>query len=133
MPRRSQALAVPLISLGIGAGIGASLGSTAAWFALVAGVFGIALSFAGSREPSPAAGSPDPPASRPPQAEGLESRVRQVLRLAEQQAEDHRDDARREAERILAAARSQADAIVDAARIEAARVTGEPASGAGDR
>jgi vacuolar-type H+-ATPase subunit H len=66
--------------------------------------------------------SPKPDESGPTLPE-LGTRVEQILRLAEQQAEDHRAEARREAERIVAAARQEAEEILAAARREARQIT----------
>ncbi|MFC5924441.1 hypothetical protein [Micromonospora vulcania] len=41
----------------------------------------------------------------------MSTRVEQILRLAEEQAADHRAEARLEAERIVTSARREADAI----------------------
>lgn len=60
-----------------------------------------------------------------PTPRGLGTRVEEILRLAEQQAEDHRAAARREADEIVAAARREAEEIVAAARREAGRLTDE--------
>jgi vacuolar-type H+-ATPase subunit H len=56
---------------------------------------------------------------------GLGSRVEGILRLAEQQADDHRAQARREAAEIVAAARREAEEILAAARQEASRLRGD--------
>jgi hypothetical protein len=133
MPGRTRALALPLVGLGIGMGIGAGFGSIAVWWAVVVALVGIALSFVGSREPSLTAESQGPPASRQPRLADLGSSVEQILRLAEEQADDHRQEPKREAERILAAARLEADAIVDAARTESANFRGTADSEASDR
>src|SRR6266545_274837 len=46
--------------------------------------------------------------NRKPTLSGLGTRVEQILRLAEEQANDHRGDAKRESEGILSAARLEA-------------------------
>jgi len=51
------------------------------------------------------------------------TRVEEILRLAEEQAEAHRAEARREAAEIMAAARREAEEILAAARREARRIT----------
>jgi hypothetical protein len=56
---------------------------------------------------------------------GLGRRAGEILRLAEQQADDHRAEARREAEEIVAAARREAEEILAAARQEASRLRGD--------
>jgi hypothetical protein len=50
----------------------------------------------------------------------LGDRVTEILRLAEEQAGDHLEDARRQADQIVAEARSQAQEIIDRANTEAA-------------
>jgi len=55
-----------------------------------------------------------------PTLSGLGTRVEQILRLAEEQANDHRSEAKRESEGILSAARLEAREITDKARAEAA-------------
>ncbi|RQX54763.1 cell division protein DivIVA, partial [Micromonospora chalcea] len=55
-----------------------------------------------------------------PTLSGLGTRVEQILRLAEEQANDHRNEAKRESEGILSAARLEAREITDKARAEAA-------------
>ena len=55
-----------------------------------------------------------------PTLSGLGTRVEQILRLAEEQANDHRGEAKREAEGIVSAARLEAREITDKARAEAA-------------
>jgi DivIVA domain-containing protein len=51
-----------------------------------------------------------------PTLSGLGTRVEQILRLAEEQANDHRSEAKRESEGILSAARLEAREITDKAR-----------------
>jgi cell division septum initiation protein DivIVA len=58
-----------------------------------------------------------------PRLADLGDRVERILRLAEEQARAHREEAEREAEQILAQARSQAQAILDQARAEATRMS----------
>src|SRR5579859_18626 len=55
-----------------------------------------------------------------PTLSGLGTRVEQILRLAEEQANDHRGEAKREAEGIVSASRLEAREITDKARAEAA-------------
>ena len=50
----------------------------------------------------------------PPRLDGLGDRVQQILRLAEEQAEENRAEARR----VLEEARSEARRIVDGARTD---------------
>jgi cell division septum initiation protein DivIVA len=58
-----------------------------------------------------------------PTLDGLGTRVEQILRLAEEQAEACRSAAQQEAEEIVAAARREAEEIVAAARREADGIT----------
>src|SRR5437764_11959943 len=58
-----------------------------------------------------------------PTLSGLGTRVEQILRLAEEQANDHRGEAKREAEGIVSAARLEGREITDEARAAAAAVT----------
>ncbi|MER7003960.1 cell division protein DivIVA, partial [Dactylosporangium sp. NPDC000555] len=55
-----------------------------------------------------------------PTLSGLGTRVEQILRLAEEQANDHRGEAKRESEGIISAARLEAREITDKARAESA-------------
>ncbi|MGH3645749.1 MAG: DivIVA domain-containing protein, partial [Micromonosporaceae bacterium] len=55
-----------------------------------------------------------------PTLSGLGTKVEHILRLAEEQANEHRAEAKREAEGILSAARLEAREITDKARAEAA-------------
>src|SRR5436305_14285383 len=55
-----------------------------------------------------------------PTLSGLGTRVEQILRLAEEQANDHRGESKRESEGILSASRLEAREITDKARAEAA-------------
>src|SRR5690606_21015974 len=55
-----------------------------------------------------------------PTLSGLGTRVEQILRLAEEQANEHRSESKREAEGIISAARLEAREITDKARAEAA-------------
>ncbi|PWU58800.1 hypothetical protein DLE60_19795 [Micromonospora globispora] len=122
-----------LVGLGIGMGIGARFGSAAVPWAVVVGLVGIALSFVSSREPALTAESQSKPSSPRPQLADLGSRVEQILRLAEEQADNYRKEAEREAEDLVAAARLEAGAIIDTARTEATRFEEVPESDAGDR
>ena len=62
-----------------------------------------------------------------PTLSGLGTRVEQILRLAEEQANDHRGEAKRESEGIISAARLEAREITDKARAEAAARHENPA------
>ncbi|WP_370461773.1 DivIVA domain-containing protein [Micromonospora sp. WP24] len=57
-----------------------------------------------------------------PTLSGLGTRVEQILELAERQADDHRAEARREAERIVTAARHEAETILNRAHEQAAGI-----------
>ena len=103
------------IGLGLGA-VGAVLaGPVAFWPGAALAALGVAVAATGSRTPDLVAAATPAPAAAPA-GSGLGGRVEQVLRLAEEQAEDHRSEARREAERIVAEARAEAARIRDAAR-----------------
>ncbi|MFI5490474.1 hypothetical protein [Micromonospora echinaurantiaca] len=52
------------------------------------------------------------------------TRVEQILDLAEEQADDHRAEARLEAEGIVTAARREAEAILNRAHEQAAGING---------
>src|SRR5216117_2874013 len=101
-------------SFGLGVAVGAVAARPALWVAAVLLVAGTALAVVEWRRSGPSAPNDDGPPLT-----GVGTRVEEILRLAEQQAEDHR-----------AAARREADEIVAAARLEARRIT-EPGSGAG--
>ena len=122
-----------LIGLGVGAAVGTYLDSAPIWWGIVIALAGVGLSFIGSEPPTLDAASASKPASEPPGLAGLGTRVEQVLRLAEEQADDHRSKARRDGERILSAARSEAHAILQRARTEAAELTGIPKTEADGR
>src|SRR5262245_17508140 len=55
-----------------------------------------------------------------PTLSGLGTRVEQILRLAEEQANEHRGDSKRESEGVVSASRLEAREITDKARAEAA-------------
>jgi F0F1-type ATP synthase membrane subunit b/b' len=59
------------------------------------------------------------PDEQRPTFDEVGTRVAEILRMAEEQAEAHLADARREAEEIIAAARREAEEIRAAARREA--------------
>ncbi|TWJ20530.1 DivIVA domain-containing protein [Micromonospora endolithica] len=144
MPKRTGTAAV-LFGLGVGVAVGPSLGPAAVWSGVVVAVLGVGLSLIGSAESDlvgddleddEAAGDsasgtgPAVVAQRrrrdrqAPRLSGLGTRVEQILRLAEEQANDHRDEARREAEEMVSAARREAEAILDRAHEQAAGITG---------
>jgi hypothetical protein len=116
MKRPATSLSALLIGLGIGAVGGAVLGAGAVWPGLVVGVVGVGLSLAGSKPADVGGEAAVQPPSEHPTLAGLGSRVEQIIRLAEEQADDHRTRAEREAELML----SEARLILDRARAEAA-------------
>lgn len=141
--------AVPFgAGLGIGAAVSPSLGPVALWSGIVVAAIGVAFSVVGTRESnlvgdglddrdedSRIAGDPTnvgtadvaEPRRRNrqrPTLSGMGTRVEQILKLAEEQANDHRTTARREADGILTAARREADAILNRAHDQAAGITG---------
>ncbi|GIF41531.1 hypothetical protein BC793_111108 [Actinoplanes xinjiangensis] len=100
-----------LFAVGGGALAGSAAGRQSMPFAIGAVVVGLLLAVAGSLTRGGGdliedAGAPDRPA-----LSGLGTRVEQILRLAEEQAEDHRAEARREADGIIAAAHAEARRI----------------------
>lgn len=118
MRRGVRLLALSLFGVGVGVWVGANLGPAAIPWAVGACLVGIALSFFGAEKDS-VADPRNPSAERPPTFAELGPAVERILRLAEEQAEAVVDEARREAERIVAAARS--DAAGGTRRDEAAR------------
>lgn len=115
----SRYLAIVVIGIGLGLGIGAATDGAADAYAWVFLLVGLALLLLrpGRRPTSLVTPDGDAPVgarrgSDPrPTLAGLGTRVEQVLRLAEEQAENHRAGARQEAEQILRAARLEADGI----------------------
>ncbi|MET8835890.1 hypothetical protein ABZV78_18480 [Micromonospora sp. NPDC004540] len=112
-----------LVGLGVGAVVGTRLGATATWPGIAVAVLGVGLAVFGSRAAAGDEAAARPSGEGPPLAQ-LGSRVEQILRLAEEQAENHRAEAARDAERTLAEARSAAQLIVDRARAVATGLTG---------
>lgn len=132
--------AMLLIGLGLGTVAGAYLHNAAVWSGLALVVIGIGVAVVGRLRtagdtPGDAAGDapgdgvgdatgipaqpgPEPAADRP-RLSGLGTRVEQILRLAEQQANVHNAESEREAEQIVANARAEAQAIIDKARKQA--------------
>ena len=147
MPKPAKTAAV-LFGLGIGAMVGPSLGPAALWSGLAIAALGVALSLVGTTEPDlvgdglvdrdadadvagdgTAAGTAVDAERRRrnrqrPALSGLGTRVEQILRIAEEQAEDHRAEARTEAEGIVAAAGREAEAILSRACPRAGRGAG---------
>lgn len=123
MDSSARFLPTLLLGLGVGAVGGAYLGSAAVWFGIVAAVVGVGLSLTSSRPATVGGEARVQSPSEGAELSTLGSRVEQILRLAEEQAENHRSNAKREAERTLSKARSEARLIVDKARAEAAGLT----------
>ncbi|WP_374103788.1 DivIVA domain-containing protein [Micromonospora sp. U56] len=145
--RKPAKTAAVLFGLGVGATVGPSLGPAAVWSGVAVAALGVALSLVGTTE-SDLVG--DGPADRDedrevagdgtatgsavaerrrrnrqrPTLSGLGTRVEQILELAEEQANDHRAEARLEAEGIVTAARREAEAILSRAHGQAAGITG---------
>lgn len=94
--------------LGLGAVIGALVGPVALWAGLVVAVaavpFGLRRHESASTAPPPVEHAAGAALAEP--AAGLGERVQQVLRLAEEQADDIRAQARREADDIVTRARA---------------------------
>lgn len=59
-----------------------------------------------------------------PTLSGLGTRVEQILKLAEEQANDRRAEAQRESEAIVTSARQEAEAILNRAHEQAAGIAG---------
>lgn len=118
MRRPGTFLAGLLIGSGVGAAAAAVLGEAVLWLGVLAALAGVVVWFAVGREASPRLGAPQPdrPGEDPPTLRGLGTRVEQVLQLAEQQADDHREAAQQDAERIVADARAEAESILNQAR-----------------
>ncbi|BEL05094.1 hypothetical protein Q0Z83_032850 [Actinoplanes sichuanensis] len=109
-----------LFAGGAGALVGAVAGRDVMPFAIAAAVVGLVMLVAGSVSRSGAdliedakvprqAGRAD--RSDRPTLAGLGTRVEDILRLAEEQADDHRAEAKREADAIIAAAKAEAQRI----------------------
>jgi predicted lipid-binding transport protein (Tim44 family) len=108
-----------LTGLGIGAVIGLNAdGGLLGWAVAVAAV-GVALMIFRSRgsadlvADATTASRPVPPAEEAgkPTVAGLGTRVDQIIRMAEQQAADHKRTAEAEAGRIIGEARAEADRL----------------------
>ncbi|WFE30871.1 hypothetical protein O7623_23730 [Solwaraspora sp. WMMD791] len=133
--RRSATAAGMVFGIGVGVVTGPFLGDAALWVGVVIAALGVALSVAGPTDDRYLTGT----GSRPPGHDGqqfalggLGTRVEQILRLAEEQADDHRREATREAEAILSAARQEAAATLHRAHEQATRTTGREESGHGE-
>lgn len=104
--------ALLLIGLGLGA-ISRAYVLAASWIGLILVIAGIGLAIAsGPRAPAGPAGGR---AGGRPTLQDLGTRVEQILRLSEEQANDRRAKARLDAERIVADARAEAQAITGSA------------------
>jgi len=102
-----------MIGLGIGLIAGLNVGRVLLIPGLVAVAAGAAMVAAGGRTPVDLVQVPaSPPApDGKPTLSGLGTRVDGILRLAEDQAKDHREEAEREAAAIIAEARAEAARI----------------------
>ncbi|MGS2619543.1 DivIVA domain-containing protein [Micromonospora sp. LZ34] len=146
--RKPAKTAAVLFGLGVGATIGPSLGPAAVWSGVAVAALGVGLSLIGTTESDlvgddlvdrdedaglagdgTTAGTAVVAERRRrdrqrPTLSGLGTRVEQILELAEEQADDHRAEARLEAEGIVTAARREAEAILNRAHEQAAGITG---------
>ncbi|TDC37398.1 hypothetical protein E1211_10475 [Micromonospora sp. 15K316] len=143
--RKPAKTAALLFGLGVGAAVGPSLGPAAVWSGIAVAALGVTLSLVGTSESdlvrdglvgrgeeagdgTPAATADDAERRRRdrerPTLSGLATRVEQILELAQKQGDDHRAEARREAERIVTAARREAEAILNRACETATGPTG---------
>ncbi|WP_430502793.1 DivIVA domain-containing protein [Micromonospora trifolii] len=140
--------AAALFGLGVGVAVGSAFGPVAVWLGVAVAAVGIGLSLIGTAESDlvgdglvdrdePAGVTSDATvvgragvaerkrrnANRPTFA-NLGTRVEQILKLAEEQADDHLNAARLEADKTVSAARQEAEAILRRARDQAAGNTG---------
>lgn len=146
--RKPAKTAAVLFGLGVGAAVGPSLGPAAVWSGVAIAALGVALSLVGTTESdlvgdglvdrdedAGVAGDGMTTGTavvaerrrrnrQRPTLSGLGTRVEQILKLAEEQAADHRAEARLEAEGIVTAARREAEAILNRAHEQAAGITG---------
>ncbi|WP_435820955.1 hypothetical protein [Micromonospora musae] len=146
--RKPAKTAAVLFGLGVGAAAGPSIGPAALWSGIAVAALGVTLSLIGTTESDLVAdglvprdedtgeaghrtttGRGDAAERRRrdrqrPTLSGLGTRVEQILELAEGQADDHRAEARREAERIVTAARHEAETILNRAHEQASGITG---------
>jgi hypothetical protein len=99
-----------LAVLGIGVMLGALAGREAFWVGLVIALLGVLLVLAGGLRRDTAI-IPDNTVGKRPNVRSLGTRVEQILREAEQQAETHMANARREADEIVVTAREEAARI----------------------
>ncbi|MFI5490632.1 hypothetical protein [Micromonospora echinaurantiaca] len=143
--RKPAKTAAVLFGLGVGAAVGPSLGPAAVWCGVAVAALGVGLSLIGTTESDlvrdglthrdeDAGVTGDGTTAeiserrrwdrQRPTLSGLGTRVEQILELAQYQADDHRAEARVEAEGIVAAARREAEAILNRAHDQAAGITG---------
>lgn len=133
--------AAALFGLGVGVAVGPALGPVAVWLGVAVAALGIGLSLIGSAESDlvgdglvdrdapagdrTATGTADVAerkrrnANRPT-LNGLGTQVEQILKLAEEQADDHLNAARLDADKTVSAARQEAEAILRRAHEQAA-------------
>ncbi|MGC4759077.1 hypothetical protein [Micromonospora trifolii] len=132
--------AAALVGLGVGVAVGSALGPVAIWFGVAVAALGIGLSLigtaesdlvgdglvdrdeAGDRTAAGTAGVAERKrrTANRPTLNGLGTRVEQILKLAEEQADDHLNGARLEADETVSAARQEAEAILRRASDQAA-------------
>jgi hypothetical protein len=125
---KSRTVALALVLVGIGEVIGSVAGKPAVWYGLGVAVVGVVLLLLPRRNPADATGAE--PGAAPkrddrPTLSGLGTRVEQILKLAENQASEHKGEAAHDADAILAAARAEAKSIIEQAQAEASRLTGQ--------
>ena len=99
------------IGLGIGLLVGLNVGRDLLIPGLVAVAAGVAMVAAGGRTAPDLVQVPERVPDTEPKLSGLGDRVHDILRLAEDQARDHRAEAEREAAAIIAKARAEAARI----------------------
>lgn len=132
MKMSGRPAAMFLIGLGLGAIGGVYLDAVNVWGGLALVVVGVGVAIAsGPRAPTLQApptlpAPPTPPADPTVQpstarrgVSGLAPQVERILRLAEEQANDLRAEAKRAAEQIVADAQAEARAIIQKAREQA--------------
>lgn len=120
--RKPTTIAAVLVGLGVGAMVGPFLGPAALWSGVAVAALGVVLTLIGTTTGTAVTARRQEP-ERITFAH-LGPRVEEILRIAEEQAEDVRAEARREAERIEAAARQEAEAILNRAREQAVGISG---------
>jgi multidrug efflux pump subunit AcrA (membrane-fusion protein) len=145
--RKPARTAAVLLGLGVGAAVGPSLGPAAVWAGVAIAMLGVALSLVGTAESdvvgdrsadsdedtgmvgdglstgTAVVGQRRPIRQRPGFSD-LGPHVEQILARAGEIADQHRAEARLEAEGIVTAARREAEAILNRAHEQAAGTTG---------